>query len=85
MFIALIWFEISVIKLSFCKTKCENKMFLSNRLQYCVCVCVCVRTQQVTLCVQVVVLPQRSQFVFPSNVPDGELQIFILHSFHVKA
>lgn len=37
-----------------------------------------------TLCVQVVVFPQRPQLVFSTHVPDGELQVLVFHRLHVE-
>lgn len=37
-----------------------------------------------TLCVEIVVLPQGPKFVLPPYIPNGELQVFVLHRFHIK-
>lgn len=37
-----------------------------------------------TLSVQIVVFPERSQFVFSTHIPDGELQVFVFHRLHIE-
>lgn len=37
-----------------------------------------------TLRVQIIVFPERPEFVFSTHVPDGELQVFVFHRLHVE-
>lgn len=37
-----------------------------------------------TLSVQIIVFPERSELMFSTHIPDGELQVLVFNSFHVK-
>lgn len=37
-----------------------------------------------TLSVQIIVFPERSELMFSTHVPDGELQVLILNCLHVE-
>lgn len=37
-----------------------------------------------TLSVEIIVFPERSELMFSTHIPDGELQVLIFDSFHIK-
>lgn len=37
-----------------------------------------------TLSVQIIVFPERSELMFSTHVPDGELQVLIFNCLHVE-
>jgi len=55
----------------------DLKYRLENKTQFKSCL-------SLTLCIEIIMFPQRPQFVLPSHIPNSKLQILVFYCFNIK-